>query len=126
MSASEFINESINTKAPVERRVTAPLPGVYVQPELRNNDAYRQYRYGVALAGARAADQKLINLTDESELAGHLVHVGYTAEDEETIRLASAAMCVKNLKISDTPSLETNDTNTVSAVPAFKKNKYGV
>ena len=57
MRASEFITE---TK--VERFDTAQLPDNYayplhdtfILPGLRNNDAYKSYRFGVALARARA------------------------------------------------------------------------
>ena len=126
MRANEFISESLKTKVPVDRDVAAPLVGAYVQPELRNNDAYRQYRYGVALAGARAIEQGLVKLTDESDFSGTLLHVGYTPEDEETIKKASKLMGVKNVKISDSTSYEASHTNTTSSVPKFKPNQYGV
>jgi hypothetical protein len=35
--------------------VTNPLPSGFIQKQLRNTDPYMQYRYGLAVASARAS-----------------------------------------------------------------------
>jgi len=39
----------------IQADVAAALPSTYAIPELKNNDAYLQYRFGVAMAGAKGA-----------------------------------------------------------------------
>jgi hypothetical protein len=50
MRAREFVTEN-NTTLPVA--VARALPGTFIIPGLPNSDFYKQYRFGVALAGAR-------------------------------------------------------------------------
>lgn len=57
MRAKEFINESGITGS-ILPDVQRTLPATYVIPELQNNDFYKQYRFGVALAGAKGAEQR--------------------------------------------------------------------
>lgn len=57
MRAKEFITESGLTGS-ILPDVQRTLPATYVIPELQNNDFYVQYRFGVALAGAKGAEQR--------------------------------------------------------------------
>lgn len=50
MRAREFVTEN-NTTLTVA--VARALPGTFIIPGLPNSDFYKQYRFGVALAGAR-------------------------------------------------------------------------
>ena len=127
MRAKEFIAEVKlhGTFGTVEKNVSDSLPGAFVQRELRNTDPYMQYRYGLALAGARAKAEHDIDFEQESAWAENLAVVTYTKEDEETIRLADAMMGVTATRIASQPSTETN-VDAVSPVPTKKKNKYGV
>ena len=50
MRAKEFINEQ---RAALSVDVARALPGTYTIPGLPNSDFYKQYRFGVAMAGAR-------------------------------------------------------------------------
>jgi hypothetical protein len=84
-----------------------------------------QYRYSMALAGARANAEYATNFDQETAWAENFSIVTYAKEDEETIRLADAMMDVKATRVAAAGSKETN-VNTVSPVPARKKNKYGV
>ena len=52
MRAHEFISESKIAKLPKYTR--DPLEHAYFLPGIRNNDAYRTYRLGTAIARARA------------------------------------------------------------------------
>ena len=127
MRAKEFLPETKlhGTFGTVEKNVSDSLPGAFVQRDLRNTDPYMQYRYGVALAGARAKAEHDVDFEQESAWAENLAVITYTKEDEETIRLADAMMGVSASRIASQTSTETN-VNAASPVPAKKKNKYGV
>jgi hypothetical protein len=55
MRAREFIAESTGSILP---EVQHTLPAAWVIDALQNNDFYKQYRFGVALAGAKGAEQR--------------------------------------------------------------------
>lgn len=128
MRAKEFINEakSHGSAESVSKSKDATLPGVYVQKQLRNTDPYMQYRYGMAVAAARAAKEGHIEFSQESAWAENLTQVMYAPEDAETIKLASKLMGVNPTQITDTASREPNSTGTNSPVAQIKRNKYGV
>ena len=127
MRAKEFLKEVKlhGTFGTVEKNVSDSLPGAFVQRDLRNTDPYMQYRYGLALAGARAKKEHDLDFEQESAWAENLTVVTYAEEDEETIRLADAMMGVTATRIASQDSVET-DVETKSPVPAKRKNKYGV
>ena len=127
MRAKEFLNEIKlhGTYGHVDQNVSDSLPGAFVQRDLRNTDPYMQYRYGLALASARAKKEHDVNFEQESAWAENLAVITYAKEDEETIRLADAMMGVNATRIASQTSTET-DVNAASPVPAKKKNKYGV
>ena len=127
MRAKEFITETKlhGTYGHVTTNVSDALPSAFVQRDLRNTDPYMQYRYSMALAGARANAEYAVNFDQETAWAENFSIVTYADVDEETIRLADAMMDVKATRVAAAGSKETN-VNTVSPVPARKKNKYGV
>ena len=127
MRAKEFLKEVKlhGTFGTVEKNVSDSLPGTFVQRDLRNTDPYMQYRYGLALAGARAKLEHGTEFEQESAWAENLAVITYTPEDEETIRMADKMMGVDATRIASSNSTET-DVNAVSPVPAKKTNKYGV
>jgi hypothetical protein len=127
MRAKEFITEVKlhGTWGHVEKNVSDSLPGAFVQRDLRNTDPYMQYRYMLALAGARAKAEHDIEFDQESAWAENFSMITYTKEEEETIRLADAMMGVSATRIASANSKET-DVGTKSPVPARKTNKYGV
>jgi len=55
MRAREFITEATGSILPDVQRT---LPAAWVIDELQNNDFYMQYRFGVALAGAKGREQR--------------------------------------------------------------------
>jgi hypothetical protein len=131
MRAKEFINEAWAGKShgkpkKVRDRASDALPGVYVQRQLRNTDAYMQYRMGLALAAARADDAGHIKFNQESSWAENFIHVMWADEDEETIKLASKLMGVTPSAITDKKSREPGSTDTQSPVAKPKRNRYGV
>ena len=127
MRAKEFLPETKlhSTYGHVSTTVSDALPSAFVQRDLRNTDPYMQYRYSMALAGARANAEYAVNFDQETAWAENFSIVTYVDEDEETIRLADAMMDVKATRVASQGSTETN-VNAVSPVPAKKKNKYGV
>ena len=131
MRAKEFINENWKAKGygtpkKVRDRAAEPLPGVYVQRQLRNTDTYMQYRMGLALAAARADQAGDIKFGQESSWAENFINVMWTPEDEETIMLAAKLMGVEPTAITDNKSREPKTTMSVSPVAKPKKNRYGV
>jgi hypothetical protein len=131
MRAKEFIKEGWSGKShgkpgKVRSRQAAAMPGVFVQRELRNTDTYMQYRYGIAVAAARANRDHGVPFEQESAWAENLAQVMYAPEDEETIMLASKLMGVTPSRITDNASREPDSTNISSPVAKTKRNKYGV
>lgn len=128
MRAYEFITEVKlqGHASKLDQQVNAALPGAYVQKDLRNTDPYMQYRYGVAVAAARAEANGDVEFDQETPWAENLTQVMYTPEDEETIRLASKLMGVKPTKIADTASHEVASTGTQSPVAQPRRNRWGV
>jgi hypothetical protein len=131
MRAKEFINENWKAKGygtpkKVRDRAADPLPGVYVQRQLRNTDTYMQYRMGLALAAARADQAGEVKFSQESSWAENFINVMWAPEDEETIMLASKLMGVNPTAITDVKSREPKNTESVSPVSKPKRNRYGV
>ena len=88
-------------------------------PSLINSDTYRQYRYTLALAAARAVAAGDVDFNAESTWNESMTAVAYTEEELQTIELANKLMNVQGVMISDTPSQETTDTQTTSPVMKF-------
>jgi hypothetical protein len=98
------------------RRTISPT---MVIPSLINSDTYRQYRYTLALAAARAVAAGEVEFNAESTWNESMAAVAYTQEELETIEMANKLMNVQGVMISDTPSQETTDTQTTSPVMKF-------
>ena len=131
MRIKDIINESFRAKThgtpeKVSARTGDPLPGVFVQQQLRNTDPYMQYRMGIAVASARAHANGDVDFDQESAFGENLVQVMFAPEDEETIVLASKMMGVTPTKITDNASHEPTSTNSQSPVAKPKKNRWGV
>jgi len=129
MRAKEFLPEGAKSHGKftsLNADVDAALPGVWVQHQLRNTDPYMQYRYGIAIAAARADAAGHVEFEQESPWAENLTIVGYTPEDAEVVKLADKLMGVKATRIADDSSREPADTNNVSPTAKPKRNKYGI
>ena len=128
MRAKEFIQEAKTSGTPeaISDKKAGPLPGVFVQKQLRNTDPYMQYRYGMAVAAARAHKEHGIDYDQETAWAENLTQVMYVPEDEETIIMASKLMGVTPTRIADNKSHESKNTGTQSPVAAVKRNRFGV
>ena len=118
MRAREFITEQ---KLP--DRITRPLPATWVIPALQNQNAYLQYRFSVALAGAKAARNGDIPRMDKDSVWGENQLVsGYMNPDiEEDIDFALGEMGLKGKKLVTTEkSEETPESGIVSPIKPFK------
>jgi hypothetical protein len=123
MRAREFVVES-RAKLPPE--VSGPLHDVYMLPGLRNNDAYRSYRFGVAIARARAdlgGDGKdLPPWNTESAMGKYAIIAGFNETVDPVIDAALAMSDIEGGKIaiSTRDSEEPQSVATKSPVNSFK------
>jgi hypothetical protein len=109
----------------IQDDVARALPATYVIPELQNNDAYRQYRFGVAIAGAkgrrRREEDAVTRYTAQSAWGENQIVVSYDPDVEEFIDDALKQLGLKGKRmISTRKSEETTDVDKRSPVKAFK------
>ena len=119
MRAKEFITEQSN----LPDRITKPMPSTWVIPELQNQNAYLQYRFSVALAGAKATRDGHIPRIDKDSVWGENQLVsGYMNPDiESDIDFALGEMGIKGkVLVTSKESEETPDTGIVSPLKGFK------
>jgi hypothetical protein len=116
MRAYEFITES-NTGS-LSAGVADALPATWVLPDLKSQDPYLQYRFGLALASARARQAGEIPFSDESKFGENMIVSAYTPEDEETLKLALALFGKNNASqlITTPKSQESSDVYKQSPV----------
>jgi hypothetical protein len=105
--------------------VASSLPPTYIIPELQNQNPYMQYRFMVAMAGAKGKKQRaedgVPKIDPESIWGQNEIVIGQDPHIDEYIddALAEIGLSGKRL-ISSKKSKETSDTGTKSAVIPFK------
>lgn len=104
---------------PLEPNIESTIPPTMVIPSLINSDTYKQYRYNVALAAARAHAAGEVGFDAQSTWNESLSAIAYTDAELETLELANKLMNVQGVMISASKSHEPADTNTVSPVATF-------
>ena len=130
MRAREFITEQRLDQVHDGLEVASKaLPNTYVIPELKNNDFYDLYRFGVAIAAVRGESG------DDSVLNGHepkfnaesswgeqqVVSSEFDEDIGKTIDLALKKVGKSGKKMVSTPSSdEMDDTITGSPMKPFK------
>jgi hypothetical protein len=127
MSASEFIFENIlGRTGSITQDVALSLPGAYKIPKLQNSDPYWQYRFGVAIAGAKGRAQrkkdKVPNYEKDSTFGENEIVVSYDPNVEEWIddALATMGMSSKDcIRIATQASQEMPDVEKISPVTGF-------
>ena len=125
MRAHEFITESVTNGLNV---AAYALPDTYVIPELQNQDFYRQYRFGVAIAAVRSEEgNDTVYQTDkpkfkkESDWGENQIVTSYDPNIERVIDKALAKIGIKNKKIASSKhSQEMFDIHKGSPLKAFK------
>lgn len=129
MRASEFITEDkdLGRTGSIEQDVALALPGAFKIPKLKNNDPYMQYRFGVAIAGAKGAKQRAADgvpeFSKESIFGENEVVVSYDPGVEKYIDDALVSMGMSpsdKVRIAPQVSSEMPDVETHSPVRSFK------
>lgn len=123
MRAREFITEA-KTEHLLPDQADA-LPATYVIPELPNQDPYLQYRFGVAIAGAKGAKQRqedgVSSMARASAFGENEIVVSYGHDVGDYIDDALKTMGMRGKKRVSTPtSIETTDVNKASLLKGFK------
>jgi hypothetical protein len=130
MRAKEFIKEQKLSSIHDGLEVAAKaLPNTFVIPELKNQDFYDLYRFGVAIAAVRGEQGREDNVMDgnepnfksESEWGENQIVSSFDPNVGELIDKALAKVNKHGKKPVSTPSSdEMDDTHTVSPVKPFK------
>ena len=126
MRAKEFINEG--RTGTITRDVGLALPGAFKIPALKNQDPYLQYRFGVAIAGAKGAAQRANDHVPpfdgaESVFGENEILVSYDPHVKDYIHdaLRSMGMPASDaVQIGTMASEEAPDVDKVSPVKGFK------
>jgi len=126
MRASEFITEG--RTGTITRDVGLALPGAFKIPALKNQDPYLQYRFGVAIAGAKGAKQRAQdNVPDfdgkESVFGENEILVSYDPHVKDYIHDALRSMGMPPsdaVQIGTMASEEAPDVDKTSPVKGFK------
>lgn len=123
MRAKEFIREG--RTGTLQPDVAAALPATYALPELPNQDPYLQYRFGVAIAGAKGAKKRqednVTPYAKESAWGENQIVVSFDPNIEEYIDDALKQMGLHGKRlISTINSEETSDVQNKSPMNSFK------
>jgi len=126
MRAREFVTEGrVGT---ITQDVGRALPGAFKIPALKNQDPYLQYRFGVAIAGAKGAEQRKRDdvpaFDGKSSVFGeNEIVVSYDPHVVDYIHDALRAMGMPPsdaVQIGTMASEEATDVDTRSPVTGFK------
>jgi len=126
MRAKEFVTEG--RTGTITRDVGLALPGAFKIPALKNQDPYLQYRFGVAIAGAKGASQRAQDGVPsfdgkESVFGENEIVVSYDPKAEVWIKDALVAMGMPPsdaVQIGTLASEEAPDVDKISPVRGFK------
>jgi hypothetical protein len=126
MRAREFVSEG--RTGSITRDVGLALPGAFKIPALQNNDPYKQYRFGVAIAGAKGAAQRAKDGVPpfdgpESVFGEDMIIVSYDPQVKTYIDDALHSMDMPSsdaVRIGTQASEEAPDVDTISPVRGFK------
>ena len=127
MRAREFITEAGRVGS-ITTDVGRALPGAFKIPALKNQDPYLQYRFGVAIAGAKGAAQRAKDNVPpfdgkESVFGENDIVVSYDPHVVDYIHDALRAMGMPPsdaVQIGTMKSEEATDVDTRSPVTGFK------
>lgn len=127
MRAHEFITEAVTDGLSV---ASYALPNTYVIPELKNNDFYELYRFGVAIADVRGTSGPDDGVQNEFKHAfkaetawgeNQVVSSEFDADIGQLIDKALAKVGKRGKKSVSTPgSDEIPNTGTQSTLKPFK------
>ena len=126
MRAKEFVTEG--RTGSITTDVGRALPGAFKIPALKNQDPYLQYRFGVAIAGAKGAEQRRKDGVPpfdgkSSEFGENEIVVSYDPHVVDYIHDALRAMGMPAsdaVQIGTMASEEAVDVDTRSPVTGFR------
>lgn len=125
MRAREFVSES--KTGSLQSDVAKALPATYVIPKLQNNDPYHQYRFGVAIAGAKGREQRakdnVASYSAQTPWGENEIVVSYDSNIENWLddALQQIGMSSSDKKlISTRESQETEDVSKNSPISSFR------
>lgn len=125
MRAKEFISEQ---RIALSAEVSRALPGTFTITGLPNNDFYKQYRFGVAMAGARGHLEREkdgippYNFDKETPWGENMIVSSYMDPNiENDIKFATGEVGVGGIKrISTMKSEEAPHVDKTSPIKGFK------
>jgi len=128
MRAREFITEvAMGRTGSLQRDIALALPGAWKIPALKNQDPYLQYRFGVAIAGAKGAKQRVQDgvppFEPDTVFGENEFVVSYDPHTGEYIRDALQAMGMSGndaVQVATMASEEMPDIVKRSPVTGFK------
>jgi len=128
MRAREFIVEvTMGRTGSLQQDIALALPGAWKIPALKNQDPYLQYRFGVAIAGAKGAAQRakdgVPNFEEDNIFGENEFVVSYDPHTIDYIRDALRAMGLPPsdaVQVATMASEEMPDVDKVSPVTGFK------
>ena len=128
MRAREFIVESTEGHTgSITYDVALALPGAWKIPKLQNQDPYLQYRFGVAIAGAKGAAQRKQDgvppFEQDKTFGENMIIVSYDPHTGEYIddALREMGMSASDaVQIAGLDSEEMPDVDKRSPVTGFK------
>lgn len=108
----------------IQDDVAKALPATYAIPELKNQDPYMQYRFGVAIAGAKGAEQRkedgVPEYNRESAWGENEIVVSYGVDMDGIIDDALKQLGLQGKRrLSTIESEETTDVTKASPVKPF-------
>jgi len=125
MRAREFVMEQ--REGSLEHDVALALPATYIIPKLQNQDPYKQYRFGVAIAGAkgrmRRQEDDIDPYTSQSSWGENQIVVSFDKDVDEYIddALQQIGLRPSDKKLVSTMhSDEAGDVVETSPLRAFK------
>jgi len=121
--ANEFISEG--RIGSIQDDVAKALPATYSLPQLKNQDPYLQYRFGVAIAGAKGRKQRekdnVPPFYSQSVWGENEIVVSFDPSIELWLRDAMNQMGITELKrIGTLKSEETTDVDKRSPINGFR------
>lgn len=126
MRAHEFITESVTDGLNV---ASYALPNAYIIPELKNNDFYELYRFGLAIADVRGTscpedgvqNEFKHDFKAESDWGEHQIVTSFDPKVGDIIDQALAKVNKRGKKlVSSKTSDELPNTGTQSTLKPFK------
>ena len=131
MRAKEFILEAHTGS--LQDDVARALPATYVIPKFKNQDPYKQLRFGVAVAAAKGARERAAEgdqpFAPQTAWGENQIVMSYDPHATEWLddALKMVGLSPSDKKLISTPtSEEGKNVDTKSPVPTRKTNKYGV